>query len=114
MYLAYRMEPKLESSGDSEIAATTADCPEQVLVLFGVHPRSNPISSDYLRREEVVAQSAMLTHKPAEAASKSKSGDANRGTLTENGSQTMGRSRSINTSYQKTSLDARNTFARID
>ena len=73
---AHRVRPELELGDDAEVAATPAQCPEQVGVLPGGRAQHLAVRGDDLGGEQVVADQPVLAGEPAEAAAEGETADA--------------------------------------
>ena len=73
---ADRVQPEFERGDDSEVAATTAQCPKQVGMRVGAGPYTPAIGQHHLCRFEVVNTETQLAGQPACASAKGEPGDA--------------------------------------
>lgn len=62
------MQLKLELGHDTEVAATTPQSPEQIVVLVGSGPQPAPVGGDHLSRDEVVRGQTEQRRQPAHPA----------------------------------------------
>ena len=69
------MEVELELRDDAEVAAATAQSPEQVRVVGLARVDEPAVRRDDVGRDEVVAREAELAHRPADAAAEREPGD---------------------------------------
>lgn len=70
------MQPVLESGGHAEVAAATADGPEQVGLVIGVDVEDPAIGGDDLSGEKVVDVEAVLADEVPDAAPERDAADA--------------------------------------
>jgi len=70
------MQLVLERGDDPEVAAAAAEAPEQVRVLALTRLDQPPAGRYDIRRNQVVAHEAVLSHQPADAAPQGYSADA--------------------------------------
>ena len=87
--LADRVEPELEAGDDAEVAAATADRPEQVRVRVLARGDLPPIGGDDLDRDEGVDGQAVLAHQPADPATERQPADADRAGVAERGGKAV-------------------------
>src|SRR5207237_10480284 len=58
----------LERRGDPEVAAATANAPEQLGVLVLTHAQNAAVGSDEFHRGEIVEGESILAHQPSDTA----------------------------------------------
>jgi hypothetical protein len=85
----YRVQRVLERSCDTEVAAATANGPEQIGVLVGRGAPHRPVGHDDFCRLQVVEGQAVFRHQPPEAAAERQSGDASGADDAAGGGQTV-------------------------
>ena len=73
-----RLELELERGDDAEVAAATAQPPEQLGVAVGARAHEPAVGGDDVGAHEVVAGQALLAHEPADAAAEGEARDAGR------------------------------------
>src|SRR5438128_1009038 len=76
---ADRVQPVLERGGHPEIAATTAQCPEELGIGVVAAHEKLTVGGHDLDREQVVAAETEPTRQPAEPAAERQTRDASRG-----------------------------------
>jgi hypothetical protein len=79
-----------EGCDDSEIAASTAQAPEEVRVLRGAGGQEATVGRDHIGRDEIVDGQAVLAGEPAEAAPEGEPGDARIGDRAAGGGEPKG------------------------
>ena len=90
---AQLLQPVLEPGGDAEVAATAADCPEQIRVRLGVDEQDLAVGGHDLGREQRVDREAVLPGEKADAAAEGDPADADGARVAEPGRQSMGAGR---------------------
>src|SRR4051812_33977041 len=74
----HRMQMVLERGDHTEVPTTTAESPEQLLVLRRAGRTQLPIGADDIDRQEVVTSEAEATHEVPQAAAEGEARDARR------------------------------------
>jgi hypothetical protein len=64
---AYRVQPKFEGGDDAEVTPSSAQGPEEVLVLFGTCRKKASVGGYHIGRNEVVAREAVPASQMADA-----------------------------------------------
>src|SRR5262249_58499895 len=72
------MQAILESRGDAEVAAASAEGPQQLGVLVGARVYDRPVGRDELCPDQVVARQPVLSGQVADAAAEGEARDAGR------------------------------------
>jgi hypothetical protein len=70
------VQAELERGDHAEVAAATAQCPEQVGVLVSGRPKLITVGGYDIDGEEVVHREAVLAHQPADATAEGEPGDS--------------------------------------
>ena len=108
------MKLELELGDDAEVAAATAERPEQVGVLVLVGADDLTPGGDHLGADEVVARKPEATAQVADPAAERQAADAGLGNDARGGGETVLLAGGVELAELRTSLDARRFRLRID
>ena len=89
--LVDRLEPELEPRGDAEVAAASAQGPEQVRVALRVDVPDLAVGRDHLGGQQLVDRQAVLAHEEAHAAAEGDAAQSHRAGVAEPGGDAVAR-----------------------
>ena len=108
------MEPVLEACGDAEVAAATADRPEQVRLRLGVHAQELAVGRDDVGGQQVVDREPVLADEEPDAPAQRDPTDPDRPGVAEPGREPVGSDRSRVLPCGQPRLGPRGASIRID
>ena len=108
-----RMEPVLKGGDDAEVAAATANSPEQVGIFIGTDMQRPPLRSDKIGRQEVVACRSILSHESTQPAPERETGHPHRRALAENCRHTGRPRRVVEIPQRETRLRTRHALGGV-
>jgi hypothetical protein len=84
------VQPVFERGDHAEIAATTAQTPEEIIVLSGAGSEQPAIGGNHVGGDQVATNEAVLTHQSAEASAQRETSDAGARDYAHGGGQAEG------------------------
>src|SRR6266511_3735376 len=86
----YRMQAELEAGHDAEVAASTADRPEQVRFVVGISPADRAVGRDDVGGDKAIDGESAAPHEASDAATGDETAEADRTRVAETQSETVG------------------------
>ena len=108
------MQLELEPRDDAEVAAASAQAPQQVLVLGLARVHEPAVGRHDVGGDEVVAREAELPHRPADAAAEREAGDAGRRHEPAGGRESVCLRLVVDVGPHRTAADGRAAGDRVD
>ena len=113
-FALHRVQPELEVRHYAEVAAATAQTPEQLRVLFGTGVAELPVGSDHIQRLEVVDGHAELARQAPETSTQREPAHPGVGHRAERRDQPMRHALVIHLSEQRAAVHPRAPRLGID